>query len=217
MTETNADPTTVNFKLNPKAVWGDGSPVDADDWTAMWKACSGENTKFQCASTQGYDQIADITTGADKFDVTVTFKGNYPDWTQPWFPLVRAESVADPTVFNSGWKALNNDWLSGPFKVENYNRPRRCSPWSRTTSGGATSRCWTRSSTGPSLRTRQAAAVRQQRDRRVRHRREPDSFTRAKAVAGGAVRQAAGPNFRHFTFNSKAGLLNDQKASGRRS
>ena len=35
MTETNAEPTTVNFKLNPKAVWGDGSPVDADDWTAL--------------------------------------------------------------------------------------------------------------------------------------------------------------------------------------
>ena len=82
--ETNADPTTVKLKLNPKAVWGDGSPIDIDDLTATWKACDGTNKKFECASTQGYDQIASMTAGADKFDVTITFKAAYPDWSQPF-------------------------------------------------------------------------------------------------------------------------------------
>ena len=95
--ETNASPTTVNYKLNPKAVWGDGSPVDADDMIATWKANNGEQKDFNVASTQGFDQIASITTGADKFDVTVTYKAAYPDWTQPFSVpgVAKAESVKD--------------------------------------------------------------------------------------------------------------------------
>src|SRR3712207_4126364 len=48
---TSTKPTVVHWVLNPKAVWGDGSPIDVDDLTATWKACNGENTKFNCAST----------------------------------------------------------------------------------------------------------------------------------------------------------------------
>ena len=33
-TETSQSPTVINFKLNPKAVWGDGSPIDIDDMIA---------------------------------------------------------------------------------------------------------------------------------------------------------------------------------------
>jgi peptide/nickel transport system substrate-binding protein len=117
----------VNYKLNPKAVWGDGSPVDADDMIATWKANNGEQKDFNVASTQGFDQIASITAGADKFDVTVTYKGAYPDWTQPFSVpgVAKAESVKDADTFNSGWKNLNNDWLSGPFKVESFDNSQK--------------------------------------------------------------------------------------------
>ena len=64
---------------------------------ATWKANNGEQKDFNVASTQGFDQIASITTGADKFDVTVTYKGAYPDWTQPFSVpgVAKAESVKD--------------------------------------------------------------------------------------------------------------------------
>jgi len=39
---------------------------------------------------------------------------------------------------------------------------------------------------------------------------DPDAFQRAKRVANAQIRKAGGPNFRHFTFNSKAGLIQDQ-------
>lgn len=115
--QTNANPTTVSFKLNPQAVWGDGSPVDADDMIATWQSCSGEDTQFSCASTEGYSEIAKIDTAADKFDVTVTFKGTYPDWTQPFsYPgTLKAESVQDVDTFNTGWRNLNNDCGSAPL------------------------------------------------------------------------------------------------------
>ena len=210
MTETSADPTTVNFKLNPKAVWGDGSPVDADDWTAMWKACSGEDTKFQCASTQGFDQVASITTGADKFDITVTFKGKYPDWTQPWFPTVKAESIADPTVFNTGWKSLKNDWLSGPFKFGDYDETQKVLTLVPNDKWWGDKPLLDKVVYREIAPDAQAASFANNEIDVFEIGVNADSFTRAKAVSGGAMRQAAGPDWRHITFNSKAGLLQDQ-------
>ena len=193
LTRPTPDPTTVNFKLNPKAVWGDGSPVDADDWTATWKACNGENNKFQCASTQGFDQIADITTGADKFDVTVTFKGAYPDWTQPWCP-------ARPRPRASRTRDVQHR-LEGPEQRLVV----------RALQGGELRQQPEGAHRGPQRQVvgRQAAAGQDHvpghldgRDRRPPSPttsstpstsvRIPTPTQRVKAVAGGAIRQAAG-------------------------
>jgi peptide/nickel transport system substrate-binding protein len=211
-TETSKSPTTVNYKLNPKAVWGDGSPVDGDDMAATWKACNAENKAFNCASTQGFDSIKSITTGADKFDVTVTYKGAYPDWTQPFsYPgVVRAESVKDANTFNKGWTELKNEWLSGPFKVQSFDKTQKVLTevpndkwWGdkplldkitfRTISADATA----------------AAFVNNELDS-FDIGPDPDAFKRVQGVADAQIRKAAGPNFRHFTFNTKAGLLTDK-------
>ena len=47
--ETSKSPTTVDFGLNPKAVWGDGSPIDVEDLMASSKACNGQNKKSTTA------------------------------------------------------------------------------------------------------------------------------------------------------------------------
>ena len=211
--QTNADPTTVKLKLNPKAVWGDGSPVDIDDMTATWKACDGTNKKFECASTQGYDQIASITAGADKFDVTITFKGPYPDWTQPFsYPgTLKAESVKDPETFNNGWKALNNDWLSGPFKVEGFDNSQKVltevpnDKWwgDKPLLDKITFRAISDDAT--------AAAFANNELDSFDIGPNPDAYKRVQGVSDASIRAAAGPNFRHFTFNTKAGVLADQK------
>ena len=39
--------------------------------------------------------------------------------------IFKAESVKDPDTFNTGWKELNNDWLSGPFKVESFDKTQK--------------------------------------------------------------------------------------------
>ena len=211
--ETNTNPTTVHYKLNPKAVWGDGSPVDVDDMIATWKANNGSDKAFNAASTQGFDQIAKITTGADKFDVYVTYKGPYPDWTQPFSVpgVLKAESAKDAKTFNTGWKSLDNDWLSGPFKVASFDASQKVLTevpndkwWGdkplldkitfRTISPDATAAAFANNELdsfdiGP----------------------DPDAYKRAQGVADASIRQAAGPNFRHFTFNTKAGVLTDQK------
>ena len=211
--ETSANPTTVNFKLNPEAVWGDGSPVDMDDMVATWKACDDTNKEFSCASTQGYDQIASIEAGADKFDVTITFKAAYPDWSQPFsYPgTLRAESVKDPATFNNGWKNLNNAWLSGPFKVESFDNSQK------VLTEVPNDRWWGEAPLLDKITFRAispdatAAAFANNELDSFDIGPDPDAYQRVKGVSDATIRQAAGPNFRHFTFNTKAGVLTDQK------
>jgi peptide/nickel transport system substrate-binding protein len=211
-TEVSKSPTVINFKLNPKAIWGDGSPIDIDDMIASWKACNGENTKFQCATTQGYDSITDIKPGADKFDATVTFKSAYPDWTSVFGgnPSVsKAESVKDPETFNNGWSELKNEWLAGPYKVDKFNKSEKVltlvpnEKW-----WGAKPLLDKITFRAISPDALAAAFVNNEVDS-FDIGPDPDAFKRASAVQDATIRKAAGPNFRHITFNSKSKYLSD--------
>ena len=208
-TETSKNPTTVEWKLNPKAIWGDGSPVNGADMIAMWKACSGENTKFNCASHDGFDQIANVKTGTDKFDVIVTFKASYPDWTQPFTGVVKAESIKDPDTFNKGWTELRNDWLSGPYKVQSFDKTQKVltevpnEKWwgnkpllDKITFREIATSEWPKAFASNAIDAFDIGP-------------NPDGFKTASGVQDATIRKAAGPNFRHITFNTKAGLLQD--------
>lgn len=207
----NADPTQVRYTLNPKAVWGDGSPVDGDDMVAKWKACNGENPEFNCVSTESYEPISTITFGEDKTDVTVTYKSSFPDWSQGFSSpgVLKAESIMDADVFNSGWPGLNNDWLSGPFKVASFDETQKVMTlvpndkwWGETP---VLSKIVWRA-IAPDAK---AQAFANQEIDAFDIGSDPDAFQRALRVENAEVRKAGGPNFRHFTFNSKAGLLQD--------
>lgn len=90
--ETADDPLTVTYKLNPDAVWNDGSPINVDDMKAEWNACKDPESEFNCVSTEGYDRVTSVEAGADEFEVVVTYDGAYPDWTGT-FGLMKAEST----------------------------------------------------------------------------------------------------------------------------
>lgn len=209
--ENAEDPLTVTYKLNPDAVWNDGSPINVDDMKAEWNACKDPESEFNCVSTEGYDRVTSVEAGADEFEVVVTYDGAYPDWTGT-FGLMKAESIKDVKTFNEGWSDLNklNDWFSGPFKIDKLDKTQQIITlvpndmwWGekplldkmtfRVISADATASAYENNEIdtfdiGP----------------------DPDAYSRAKGVADGAIRAAAGPNFRHFTFNQEAGLLKDQ-------
>ena len=208
------DPLVVTYKLNPKAVWGDGTAINVKDFQATWNACNGKDKDFNCASTEGFDQIASIEQGADELEVKMTYKSTYPDWTGVFSSVYRADSVKDANTFNKGW--LENpdmDWFSGPFVIADggYNKGQ----------GNVTMvpnpRWWgdkpllekisykhvTAEATAASFVNGEIDAF----DIGV----DPDAFQRASAVADAQIRKAAGPNWRHFTFNGTAGLLKDVK------
>src|SRR6476660_5942254 len=90
----------VTYKLNPKAIWYDGTPIAAPDFIAQWKALNGTNTAFQTSSNTGYNQIESVAPGADRFEVVVTFKTPFADWKSLFQPLYPASTNTDPKVFN---------------------------------------------------------------------------------------------------------------------
>ena len=64
---TSQSPQTVVYKINPKAVWSDGTPITADDFIYNWQAQSGNSAytdvggqPYDAASTAGYSQIASV-------------------------------------------------------------------------------------------------------------------------------------------------------------
>ncbi len=210
--ETSKSPTAVTIKLNPKAVWGDGSPIDADDAIATLKACDGTNKKFRCVTTQGYDAIESVKTGADKFEFTVTFKAAYPDWSSLFsgVPSVdKAESVKDPETFNDGWSELKNEWLSGPYKVDNFNKSQK------VLTLVPNEKWWGAKPLLDKIEWRaisddaQSAAFVNGEIDAYDIGIDPDGYKRASEVQDGTIRKSAGPNFRHITFNTKAPILTD--------
>jgi len=117
----STSPQKVEYKLNPKAKWSDGKPITAADFIAEWKALNGTNSKFDPASTTGYDQISDVAQGTDQFDVITTYKATYAEWPVLFNPLYPASANATP-------KAFDNDYLNkypitaGPFKFDSFDK-----------------------------------------------------------------------------------------------
>lgn len=200
----------LTLKLNPKAVWNDGEVIGADDWIATWQAMNGSNDKFHPASTDGWSEITSVAAGANQQEVVITFKSTYPDWTAvvAGGPL-RAEGVATPEAFNSGWKEYKDAYFTGPFKVASWDK----------TSGLVTmvpnDKWWGTKVLLTKLTWKQiktdslAAAFANQEVDYYDIGADAAGYAQAKGAQNSAVRVAAGPNFRHFTFNSKSPILSD--------
>ena len=120
-TVVSQNPEKVEYKLNPKAKWSDGTPITVKDFQAQWKAMNGSNSKFDPASTSGYDSIGSVDQGSDQFDVLVTFKTIYVEWQPLFNPLYPASTNATP-------KNFDNDYLNkvpvtaGPFKFAGFDK-----------------------------------------------------------------------------------------------
>jgi len=117
----STNPQKIEYKLNPKGKWSNGTPITVADFKSEWKALNGSNSKFDPASTSGYTQISDVSQGTDQFDVLVTFSTPYADWQPLFNPLY-------PAVTNSTPKHFDNDYLNkvpvtaGPFKFAGFNQ-----------------------------------------------------------------------------------------------
>ncbi|BFM23048.1 peptide/nickel transport system substrate-binding protein [Microbacterium testaceum] len=117
---TNESPQTVEIKLNPDAVWEDGTPITVADYQATWKANNGSNPEYVVISTTGWDQIESVEQGTDEFDVIITFSSVYADWQGLLGQILPATVANDPNTFNTGYltKALPS---SGPFLLGSFD------------------------------------------------------------------------------------------------
>jgi peptide/nickel transport system substrate-binding protein len=126
-----SNPQTIVYQINPKAVWSDGTPINAADFIYNWQAQSG-NPKFKDvggkpylpAGTSGYNQVASVTGSNGGKTVTVVFSKPYGDWqslfsqTNPLIPAHIADKVGFDTGFANFGAAAQVS--GGPYEIQSY-------------------------------------------------------------------------------------------------
>ncbi|KDN82300.1 ABC transporter family substrate-binding protein [Kitasatospora cheerisanensis] len=118
---TSDSPQVVTYKLNPKAVWSDGTPIGYRDFEAVWKASNGKDQAYNLADSSGYEQISGVVQGADPSEVKVTFSEPYADWQSLFNPLLPAAGLSTPQAFNDGW-VEKVPIYGGPFVLQNADK-----------------------------------------------------------------------------------------------
>jgi peptide/nickel transport system substrate-binding protein len=130
-TVTNQNPQTIVYQINPKAVWSDGVPIDANDFIYNWHAESGSpqfkdvgGKTYLPAGTSGYNQIKSITGSNNGKTVTVVFTKPYGDWQSLWSqntPLIPAH-IAQKVGFDAGFQNFGPavQVSGGPYEIQSY-------------------------------------------------------------------------------------------------
>jgi peptide/nickel transport system substrate-binding protein len=211
-TLTSTDPTqVVTYKINPKAVWNDGTtttPITAADFIAQWKALNGTQPAYKITSSNGYDQMSNVAQGKDDHEVVVTFKSKYADWKSLFAPLYPASTNSDPKVFNDGWTAKPLV-SAGPFKLDKIDKTAKTITLVRNDK-------WWGNPTKLDKIVYRAIDSDAQVDSLANGEidfidigPDIDKYSRSKTIQGVALHKAGGPNFRHLTMNSQSAVLKD--------
>lgn len=123
------DPQVVEVKLNPKAVWEDGTPITYKDYDATIKANNGSNKDYQIVGDNVFKDIESVTKEDTDFNFKITFKNKNADWPSilggstagsAQTAVLPAAVASDVTAFNEGYKSKPLP-SSGPFKVSNVD------------------------------------------------------------------------------------------------
>jgi peptide/nickel transport system substrate-binding protein len=206
---TSTDPReVVTYKINPKAVWYDGTRITAADFIAQWKALNGTNKAYDISSSNGYDQIASVAAGSDDHTAVVTYKSKYADWQALFGPLYPASTNNDPKVFNTGW--VNQPLTTaGPFKLDKVDKTAKTITLVRN------EKWWGQPAKLDKIVFR-AIDGDAQIDSLANGEIDfmdvgPDvnKYGRAKTIQGVTLHKAGGPNFRHLTMNGQSPVLQD--------
>jgi peptide/nickel transport system substrate-binding protein len=198
----------VVYDINPKAKWSDGTPLSWKDLASEANALSGKDSKYQIGSSTGYESIASVVKGTSEQQAVVTFSKNFGDWTSLFSPLLPSKYTSTPDGFNKGY--LNKiPVTAGPFKLEKLD------PTSKTITIVRDPKWWGQpaildkivyraltSEAGPGAFANGEVDY-------INIGPDPSGFKRAQSRPDGEIREAAGPQFRHFTFNTKSPVLSD--------
>ena len=125
--ETKNGVQTVTFKINPKAKFNDGTPIDIESVRAAHKIFTAPAGEYQITDAPMWKQVKSVEEDGDKFSVKVTME-------KPYYPIDGGfvistfihPALVDKKLFNDGFinKPLDKYW-AGPFKVENWDTSQK--------------------------------------------------------------------------------------------
>ncbi|PYI39278.1 hypothetical protein CVS30_04735 [Arthrobacter psychrolactophilus] len=207
------DPQVIGIKLNPKAVWQDGTPMSYKDFDATIKSSNGTNPEFQNAADNVYKDIESVTRGDSDQDFTITFKNKNADWPSILGnkgTVVAASVASDPKTFNEGFASKPMP-SNGPYIVDKVD----------TTAQVVTlvpnPKWWGQA---PKLdkvimkvvsRDALAQAYANKEIDALIVGTNKDNYDTAKKREDGEMQQSAGVTWSHLTINASKGVLADVK------
>ncbi|HEX5598244.1 MAG TPA: ABC transporter family substrate-binding protein [Micromonosporaceae bacterium] len=210
--KVTTDPKQViTYEINSKAQWDDGTPMTWEDFHWQWKATNGTDKAYVNSSSNGYSDIESVEKGQDDRQVVVTFKNRFADWQSLFSPLYPASTNKDPKVFNEGWKAEPLAATAGPFKFGSIDKT------AQTITVVRNDKWWGNPAKLDEIVFRviepnaQIDALANGEVDFVDIGPNADHYQRAVKFDGVEIRQAGGPNFRHFTINATSKVLEDVK------
>lgn len=112
---------TITIKVNEKATYNDGTPIDVKAFENTWNMLKGENKDIDIVSSGAYEFVESVKAGSSDKEVLVTT-------TQPVYPLdslftgLVHPAVNTPEIFNEGFTGdMHPEWMAGPFKLDQYD------------------------------------------------------------------------------------------------
>lgn len=199
----------VTYTINPKAHWSNGDQITWKDFESQWKAMRGTDSRYEVASTTGYERISNVEQGRNTRSVRVTFDKPYGEWLKLFSPLYPSRYTGDPNRFNNAY--INAIPLTaGPYDVANIDKTGQTITLNRDP------HWW---GERPKLDRIVFRAMDDSAIPGAFANNEIDyadigadasAYRQASEVKGGTVRKAAGPDYRTLTFGSH-GLLKDVK------
>jgi peptide/nickel transport system substrate-binding protein len=196
-------PLTVRVRLNPDAVWQDGTPIAARDMRSFQRAMSGNVRGLEIASTDGWDDIESVERDG-RFEYTVTFERPRADWPLYIYPRLPADVSTNRKRFNNGFRTRAVP-SNGPFVVSSIE------PKTGTIVQTRNPRWW-----GPKTRLNRVvwriAAPSVQAEAFAAGELDAvalDRSTYDRVADEGMVQRASGGTWSHLTLNGGRGPLRD--------
>ena len=200
----------VTLNLNKDAKWGNGKPINAADYIATVNACSGKDEKFVCAATDGFRDIESVEQGDSEFQVVVTYPQAFPDWSAALSMALPAEGVSDAKTFNEGWKEPNNDWIAGPYRFKDFDKAQEVITLEQNPDWWGEKPLLDEISFRAADPSAQSNAFANGELDVLQGIIDGEQYNNALTNPNAEVRRAGGLQWRHFTFNTESGVLQDQ-------
>ncbi|MBT2533642.1 ABC transporter family substrate-binding protein [Arthrobacter sp. ISL-48] len=112
---------TITIKVNPKATYNDGTPIDIKAFQNTWNILKGSNPDYDIVNSGAYQFVDSVEAGSsDKEVIVKTSQPVYP-LDSLFFGLINP-NVNSPEIFNNGFNGnLHPEWMAGPFKLDKYD------------------------------------------------------------------------------------------------
>jgi glutathione transport system substrate-binding protein len=219
---TSSSPQTMVYKIRPTAVWSDGTPITADDFSYNWKLQNGRDCPgCSVAATAGYDQVRSVVGSDNGKTVTVTLAKPFTDWKQLWSggsPIYPAHIAAQHGDIKTpqglaasfSWFGANAPTYSGgPFQIDNVKNNESVTLVPNPRWWGTPSkldrliyRIITDANQEPTaLQNREVQVIYPQP--------QVDLVQQVRRIPGVSSFVGLGLSWEHFDFNLQGGYLND--------